>query len=60
MLRAMLHLFVSMYAHENPNDRRSVTWIPRQLFRPDGKRARLDPFEPTYDESILTTYVDGL
>ena len=30
-----------LYAHENPNDWRSGSWIPRRFFRPDGKRARL-------------------
>ena len=32
-----------LYAPENPDDFRSGRWIPTRCFRPDGKRARLDP-----------------
>ena len=32
---------IPMYAHENSSGWRSSSWIPRQIFRPDGKRARL-------------------
>ena len=32
---------IPMYAHENSSGWRSSSWIPRQLFRPCGKRARL-------------------